>query len=290
MTRAGSRSLHIEAAARGCNLDEASGVVRTNPVLTKLRRGEATLGCFVGLGSPSVVELLGHAGLDWLVLETEHNGLDAAEVEQLLRASSSTEAVPIVRVPSAEHVHIQRALDMGALGVMVPLVRSVAEVEAIVRATRYPPQGTRSFGPLRAAHYGLDNPDYLHRANDNMLVALIIETRQALEHIDAIAAVPGVDVLYLGLFDLCLSLGLDPLHMPLPEIDTAIAGVLRAGRRYNVSVGNGAATPEGVLALRTQGFSFIGFGPDYALLASAARAGVDAFRRSTGAGSSVSSR
>src|SRR5215469_12299288 len=158
--------------------------MHANPVLTKLRSGEATLGCFVGLGSPNVVELLGHAGLDWLVLETEHNGLDAAEVEHLLRATSGTQAVPIVRVPSAQHVFIQRALDMGALGVMVPLVRSVAEVEAIVRATRYPPQGTRSFGPLRASHYGFDNADYLKRANANILVALIIETREAIEHID----------------------------------------------------------------------------------------------------------
>jgi 4-hydroxy-2-oxoheptanedioate aldolase len=258
--------------------------VHTNSVLTKLRYGEATLGCFVGLGSPNVVELLGHAGLDWLVLETEHNGLDAAGVEHLLRATSGTQAVPIVRVPSAQHVFIQRALDMGALGVMVPLVRSVAEVEAIVRATRYPPQGTRSFGPLRASHYGFDNADYLNRANANILVALIIETREALEDIDAIAGVPGVDVLYLGLFDLCLSLGLNPLHMPLPEIDTAIAEVLRAGRRHGVAVGNGAATPDGVVALRAQGFSFIGFGPDYALLANAARAGVEAFRHSSGGG------
>src|SRR5947209_18750647 len=92
---AGSRSVRIAAAARGCSLEDHRGLVRTNPVLTKLRHGEATLGCFVGLGSPNVVELLGHAGLDWLVLETEHNGLDAAEVEHLLRAASTTEAVPI---------------------------------------------------------------------------------------------------------------------------------------------------------------------------------------------------
>ena len=169
----------------------------------------------------------GHAGMDWLVLETEHNRLDSAEVEHLFRAANTTPAVPIVRVPSADHVFIQRALDLGAMGVMVPLVRSVPEVEAIVRATRYPPHGTRSFGPLRASHYGLDNADYLAHANGNMLVALIVETREALENIDAIAAVPGVDVLYLGLFDLCLSLGLNPLDLPHPEIDSAIESLSR---------------------------------------------------------------
>jgi 4-hydroxy-2-oxoheptanedioate aldolase len=249
-----------------------------NPVLEKTRRGEATLGCFVGLGSANVVELLGHAGMDWLVLETEHNGLDSAEVEHLLRAANTTPAVPIVRVPSADHVYIQRALDLGAMGVMVPLVRSASEVEAIVRATRYPPHGTRSFGPLRASHYGLDNADYLAQANDRMLVALIVETREALENIDAIAAVPGVDVLYLGLFDLCLSLGLHPLDLPHPEIDSAIEVVLSTAKRHGVAVGNGAPTAAGIQELRGQGFTFIGFGPDYALLTTAARAGVEAFR------------
>jgi 2-keto-3-deoxy-L-rhamnonate aldolase RhmA len=252
--------------------------VQSNPVLAKVRRQEATLGCFIGLGSPNVVELLGHAGLDWLIIETEHNGLDAAEVEHLLRAASTTPAVPIVRVPSAEHVYIQRALDTGAQGVLVPLVRTAAEAEGIVRATRYPPLGARSYGPLRASHYGLDNADYLAHANENMLVALIVETREALENIDAIAAVPGVDVLYLGLFDLCLSLGLNPLELPLPSIDAAMQRVLEAGRRNGVAIGHGAPTPAGVLALRDQGFTFIGYGPDYALLTGAARAGVLAFQ------------
>lgn len=256
--------------------------MKSNEVLRKLRGGESTLGCFVGLGSPSVVELLGHAGLDWLILETEHNGLDAAEVEHLLRAADTTDAVAIVRTPSAQHVFIQRALDLGAMGVMVPLVRNAGEAESIVRATRYPPNGSRSFGPLRASRYSFDNADYLARANDNMLVALIVETREALENIDAIAAVPGVDVLYLGLFDLCLSLGLNPLQLPLPEIDSAIETVLAAGTRHQVAIGHGASTPAGIRDLRRRGFSFIGFGPDYALLAAAAAASVAAFRKRRG--------
>lgn len=253
--------------------------MHTNDVLRKLRAGEATIGCFVGLGSPNVVELLGHSGIDWVIIETEHNGLDAAEVEHLVRAAGTTPAVPCVRIPSSDHVYIQRALDCGAGGVMVPLIRSADEAESIVRATRYPPAGRRSFGPLRASHYGQDNADYLARANDNTLVALIIETREALENIDAIAAVSGIDVLYLGLFDLCLSMGLNPLDLPLPAIDAAVERVLDAGRRHGVAVGHGAATPAGVLQLRDQGFRFVGLGPDYALLTGAARAGVQAFRQ-----------
>ena len=119
-----------------------------------------------------------------LVIETEHNGLDSAEVEHMLRAVDTTDAVPIVRVPSANPVYIQRALDLGGMGILVPLVRSAAEAEAIVRATRFPPHGSRSWGPLRASRYTFDNRDYMDRANENILVALILETREAVEQLD----------------------------------------------------------------------------------------------------------
>src|SRR5258707_9733105 len=110
--------------------------MRKNWVREKMRAGQPTLGCFLGLGSPNVAELLAHAGFDWLVIETEHNGLDSAEIEHILMAINGTETIPIVRVPSANPVYIQRALDVGALGVLVPLVRTAAEARAIVAATR----------------------------------------------------------------------------------------------------------------------------------------------------------
>ena len=166
--------------------------MRTNHVRQKLLAHEPTLGCFLGLGSPNAAELLAHAGFDWLVIETEHNALDAAEVQQMLMALNGSETIPLVRVPSANPVYSQRALDMGALGIVVPLVKTAAEADAIVRATRYPPLGTRSFGALRASRYTFDNEDYFQRANDNLLVVLIIETREAVENLEEIAAVPGI--------------------------------------------------------------------------------------------------
>src|SRR6185295_2072214 len=119
--------------------------MRDNWVLERVHSGKPTIGCFMGLGSPNVAELLASAGFDWLVIETEHNGLDSAEVEHMLMAVSGTETVPLVRIPSSSHVYIQRALDMGAMGIVVPLVKTAAEAQAIVRATRLPPQGTRSW-------------------------------------------------------------------------------------------------------------------------------------------------
>lgn len=253
--------------------------MRSNRVRQNLLAGKATIGCFMGLGSPNVAELLAHAGFDWLVIETEHNGLDSAEVEHMLMAISGTETVPIVRIPSSEPVFIQRALDMGALGIVVPLVRTADEARAIVRATRYPPLGSRSFGPLRASHYGRDNADYLARANDQMLVVLILETKEAVENLEEIIAVPGVDALYLGPFDLCLSLGLDPMRQPYPEIEAIAMRAVTLCHQHGKAMGMGAGSPDDLLARRTQGVTMLGYGTDYSLLMNAARAGITAFAR-----------
>ncbi len=254
--------------------------MKTNVVRQKLLAGEATLGCFMGLGSPNVAELLTRAGLDWLVIETEHNNLDIAQIEHILMAVQGSGAMPIVRVASAQQVYIQRALDVGAAGVLVPMVRSVAEAEAIVAATRFPPAGRRSFGPLRASHYSLDNADYLRRANDNILVALIVETREMLDNLEDIAALPGIDVLFLGPFDLCLSLGLDPLQLPLPEIDAVLERMLAAGRATGTAIGYAADTTAGLRALQAQGVTFLSYGQDYGLLMRAISEGVAAFGNS----------
>ena len=251
--------------------------MKTNHVREKLKAGKPTIGCFLGLGSPNVAGLMAHAGLDWLVIETEHNGLDSAEVEHMLMAVAGTDVVPIVRVPSSNRVYIQRALDMGAMGVLVPMVKSAEEARAVVSATRYPPEGARSWGPLRASRYVFDTDDYFERANDNMLVALILETKGALDDLDAVAAVPGVDVLALGPWDMSLALGLDPRKLPLPEIDSVLDRALEVGRKTGVAVGAGADTPEEVRQLQAKGVTFIECGSDYSLLARSSRAQLAAF-------------
>ncbi|MCX6045227.1 MAG: aldolase/citrate lyase family protein [Chloroflexi bacterium] len=253
--------------------------MRTNQVRQKIEAHEPTVGCFMGLGSPNVAELLAHAGFDWLVIETEHNGLDSAEIQQMLMAMNGTETVPLVRIPSANPVFIQRALDMGALGIVVPLVRTAAEAAAIVQATRYPPHGTRSFGPLRAERYGFDRQDYFKRANDNLLVVLIIETAEALENLAAIAAVDGVDVLYIGPFDLCLSLGWNPMELPFPAFEAVIEQVATVCRQHSVALGLGYGSNEELEQRRAQGATFLGYGSDYSLLANAARTGIAAFKK-----------
>ena len=253
--------------------------MKTNHVREKLKAGNPAIGCFLGLGSPSVAELMAHAGFDWLVIETEHNGLDSAEIEHMLRAIDGTDAVPIVRVPSSDQVFIQRALDMGAMGVLVPMVRSAEEARAVVSATRYPPEGTRSWGPLRASGYTFDNDDYFERANENMLVALILETKDALDDLETVAGVPGVDVIFLGPWDMSLALGLDPRQLPLPEIDNVLDRIVEVASKTGVAAGVGAGTPEGLREQQAAGVTFLSYGPDYGLLVQAARAGLEALDR-----------
>ncbi len=261
--------------------------MRTNWVRERLLAGQPTVGCFVGLGSPTVAELLAHAGYDWLSIEMEHNGLDLAGVQHMLMGMNATNSIPIVRVPASNPVSrpteahnttfnttfIQRALDIGAMGILVPMVRSAAEARAIVRATRYPPEGTRSFGPLRASQYTLDYEDYFKRANENTLVVLMLETKEALDDLEAITSVPGVDALYAGRFDLSLALGLNPMQEDsLPRIEVALERALAVGRQNGVAIGYGCGTPEELRERIDQGFTFLCYATDYSLIADAARA------------------
>ena len=252
--------------------------MRDNWVRKRLNAGQPTIGSFLGLGSPTVAELLAHAGFDWLLIETEHNAVDTAQVQHMLMALNATKTIPIVRVPSADPVFIQRALDIGGMGIFVPMTRTADEARAIVRATRYPPEGARGFGPLRASHYTMDYEDYFYRANDNILVVLIAETKEFLENAEEIMAVPGIDVCYVGGFDMCISLGLDPMKQPHREIEDAISNLHEIGRRTGVAVGFGSGTPEQVRARQAQGLTFINYSTDYAMLGTVAREGLDAFQ------------
>ena len=256
--------------------------MKNNWVREKLLAGEPVLGLQMGLGSPAVAEMMGYAGYDWLVIETEHNALDFSQIEHMMMAMSSTEVVPLVRPSSGDPLVIQKVLDAGAMGLFVPMFRTAAEAEAVVKATRYPPAGIRGFGPLRASQYTMDYPDYFARSNDNVLVSFILETKEALANLEEIMAVPGVDALYFGLFDLCISLGLNPINMPFPEIDEAIERALELSRKTGVAIGIGAGSPEDLRFRLDQGMRFMVYGTDYMLLQNAAKTGINAFRDYTG--------
>ena len=156
------------------------------------------------------------------------------------------------------------------MGIMVPMIRSLDEVRQVVQATRYPPEGRRAFGGLRASKYTFDNEGYFKRANQNILVIIIIETKEAVDQIDAIASEPGVDALMIGPCDLYLSYGLDPFKQPLPEVEAIMERVLEAGRKHNTPVGLVYGSPEQVKQRRDEGFRLLAL-TDYLMLANRAR-------------------
>lgn len=143
-------------------------------------------------------------GYDWAFIDTEHSPMDVKDAQVLMQAMSSSSTVPIVRVASNDATMIKKALDIGAYGIIVPWVNSREDALRAVQAIKYPPHGLRGYGPRRAS---LGDPDYLKTANDEILLTIQIETQDAIDHIDEILSVPGVDAVMIGPNDLSLSLG-----------------------------------------------------------------------------------
>jgi 4-hydroxy-2-oxoheptanedioate aldolase len=177
----------------------------------------ATLG-WLSVPNTFTAEVMARQGFDALCVDLQHGLSEMKDVAPMLQAISQTDTVPVVRVAWNEPAAIMKALDLGAYGIIVPLVNNAEEAAKAVAACRYPPVGMRSSGPVRAVHYG--GPDYVAKANDEIIVMAMIETKEGLENLEAICATPGLDAVYIGPADLSFALGMpprgdnpDPLHM-----------------------------------------------------------------------------
>ena len=171
----------------------------------KWRRGEPSAWMWITLTDITVAEVVRDLGLDWVGIDTEHGAIDLQSLQSLLIGLGDVPA--IVRVPGNDAFHIKRVLDMGATGVIVPHIRSAAEARQAVAACKYPPMGIRGTGPRRAGRYGHDETEYFLNANERTMVVLMMETIDAVNDIDAILEVEGVDGLLFGPMDLCASMG-----------------------------------------------------------------------------------
>jgi len=244
----------------------------------RLRDGQPLLGTVVTLGTPQASELLARVGYDWLWIDMEHGPLELAMVQSLIQAAGS-ECASLVRVPSNDSVWLQRVLDLGPTGVIVPHVDSADDARDIMAACWYPPRGRRSVGIGRAQGYGLDLPRYLASSHESLVVMPQIEHADAVEDIDAILAVDGIDCVMVGPFDLSASLG-HPGELDHPALTKAIRRVVRACRRAGKQAGIFAGTPEFAKTWRAEGFQVVAVGADVALLAGAASALLGALRSS----------
>ena len=236
-----------------------------------VRSGTPTLGTFIGSASPQAAEVCAAAGVDWVLLDLEHGAGGEEQVRDVVPAAGSYGVPTVVRVESAARIRMGRVLDSGAAGIMLPRMNTAEQVAEAVRHLRYPPDGDRGVATYnRACRFGLD-PGALDRANADILGVIQIESAVAVGNAEAIAALDGVDVLFVGPRDLSHDLGV-PGDLTAAAFTDALERVLAAGRRHGKACG--LLVNDGVAAARRleQGFSFVGIGSDSTLLAAAVTA------------------
>jgi len=249
-----------------------------NAVKRRLNAGEKTSGAWLSLCSPIAAEIMADAGFDWLLIDMEHGHGDYQTLLAQLQAIEGSGTVPLVRVQGNDPMVIKRVLDLGAYGAMIPWVSGRKECEAAAAACKYPPDGLRGMaGSHRAAGFGRFGADYWKRANTEVLVIVQIETVAALRDIDAMLAVPGVDVAFVGPTDLSAALGHvgDPKH---PEVAEAIATIERAAQKAGVALGTISRGVEDAKPLYARGYQMITLASDAGLVTQGAGAAVTQFR------------
>lgn len=231
-------------------------------------KGEATVGIWLALGSPIVAEIISHIGFDWVVIDTEHGTIDIETTQSIVQAMFGTDTVPIVRVPWNDPALIKRALDAGAYGLVIPMVNSKEEAIRAVQASRYPPIGIRSYGGPRVRLYG--GTDYFEHANEEVAIIVQIEHISAVNQIDEILSVEGIDAFFIGPNDLAASMGIKlGLDNPHPRHVEAVNKVLAAGKKRHIPGGILVGSPEAANQRIAQGFQFVGLSSDEGFLRSA---------------------
>ena len=233
----------------------------------RLIAGERLNGTLISLDSPEVAEVLASLGFDWFFLDNEHSPLEALELQGIIRAAGSTPCV--VRVSHSAEVPIKKALDIGAAGIIAPMVNSAEQAAQVVSWAKYPPAGTRGVGIGRAHGYGLKFQDYVSRANDEVAVIVQCEHIDAVNNIEAIVRVSGVDAVLIGPYDLSASMGRLG-QVTHPEVVAAIDRVTAACRAAHVPLGIFGLSAQAVQPYIERGYTFIVAGVDTVLLGQAA--------------------
>ena len=236
-----------------------------------LAEGRPVIGATVTVPNVDTALTLANAGFDFLWIEMEHGPMTLESLRAILLATRGAKAVPLTRVPANELWLAKRVLDEGSLGVVFPFTSTRELAERAVASCRYPPLGDRGFGPaLALSRYGMSGPEYVRFANENVLVVVIVERKEAVENIEAIASVPGIGVLFVGVNDLSFSLGVGGRTTD-PLVEQALTKVLEAGRRHGVPVGYPSGDAAEINRRIAQGFRFFQASSDLGLMAGAAR-------------------
>ena len=244
--------------------------MRENAIRRLWRDGGAAINGWLAIPTSFSAETMAHQGWDSLTIDMQHGVVDYQAALAMLTAISTTETVPLVRVPWLDQGIIMKMLDAGAYGVICPMINSAEEARRLVAACRYPPAGQRSFGPIRALLYA--GADYATHANDTVLSFAMIETRDGLDNLEEIAAVEGLDGFYVGPSDLSLALGCTPkLDQEEAPVVEAIDRIVRVAKENGKVAGIHNMTPEYALRMIDKGYSFVTIGSDARLMVTAAQ-------------------
>jgi 2-dehydro-3-deoxyglucarate aldolase len=241
----------------------------THDFRARLLRGERLIGTMITLPSPEVTELMAAVGFDWLFLDAEHSVLDTSQLQAMLQSAGA--AMPcLVRIPAAGIIPIKKALDIGAAGIIVPQVNSVAQAQQVVRLAKYPPTGVRGVGVGRAHGYGLQLSEYLATANERVAVIVQAEHIDAVAQIEEIVRVAGIDAVLVGPYDLSASIG-QMGAVDHPDVIAAIDRITVACQQAGMPLGIFGISAEAVQPYLAKGYTLIVAGLDTVLLGQAAK-------------------
>lgn len=240
--------------------------MRENRLRTLWQADQAAVNGWLAIPNSFSAETMAHQGWDSLTVDMQHGVIDYAAMVTMLQAISTTATVPIVRVPWLEPGILMKALDAGAYGVICPMVNTREDAQKLVAWTHYAPRGTRSFGPIRATLYG--GAEYATHADDTIIAFAMIETAQALDNLDAILSVEGLDAIYIGPSDLSLALGCRPVLDDVdPKVAQAMDHILERAKAHGIVAGVHNGVPEIALGRVAKGFRFVTVGSDARFLA-----------------------
>jgi 2-keto-3-deoxy-L-rhamnonate aldolase RhmA len=258
--------------------------MRPNPVKRKLGEGGVSLGTFVmEFATTGVARIAAEAGVEFVVFDMEHTGWSMETIRMLLATARPTGFVPVVRVPATEYHFVARSLDMGAMGIMVPMVEGAEQARRVVAAAKYPPEGRRgaAFGVAHDDYAGGDMAAKIGEANREVLLIAQVETSRGVEEVEEIAAVEGIDVIWIGQADLTTSLEI-PGQYGHPSFLKAVDRVAAACRAHGKTLGYLALSVEDGESMFARGFRMLAYGGDLWLYQQALRQGVTALRAVVG--------
>ena len=247
-------------------------MIRHNRIKEGLKKGENYIGTFVKTTDPAVVEVLALAGYDFIIIDNEHTVMDQQTLTNMIRAADATQMLPTVRIRDMSDSLIRQVLDTGAMGIQVPVINTVEEARAVVSSVKYAPVGNRGFAASqRSAGYGFMNAkEYAEISNANTMVAVYCETLEAMKNVESISAVDGVDVVFIGPFDLSQALGVigETNH---PKVLAAIDDIIKKVRAAGKAVGTIASDAEQAMSLMAKGVQFICLSSDLSMISGLSR-------------------